>query len=100
MATCKSAPFAQRAANNPTGRAYGDSEFKLGPDDVIEVFVYKEPELSTTGGTSDGRFLIALCPVVDFGLPNATMHKVDEAASVEDLRGLARFRCKGSRRLL
>lgn len=46
------------------------------------------PELSTAGGTSDGRFLIALCPVVDFGLPNATMHKLDEAAAVEDIRTL------------
>jgi succinyl-diaminopimelate desuccinylase len=44
--------------------------------------------LSTSGGTSDGRFLISLCPVVDFGLPNATMHKLDEAAAVEDVRKL------------
>jgi succinyl-diaminopimelate desuccinylase len=50
-----------------------------------------EPELSTGGGTSDGRFLIALCPVVDFGLPNATMHKLDEAAAVEDIRTLQRI---------
>ena len=48
------------------------------------------PQLSTAGGTSDGRFLIALCPVIDFGLPNATMHKLDEAAAVEDIRALAR----------
>ncbi len=33
---------------NPVTRAYGDAEFKLGPDDVVEVFVYKEPELSPT----------------------------------------------------
>src|SRR5436190_14272904 len=39
---------AQRPATNPIARAYGESEFKLGPDDVIEVFVYKEPELSPT----------------------------------------------------
>jgi succinyl-diaminopimelate desuccinylase len=50
-----------------------------------------EPKLSTSGGTSDGRFLIALCPVVDFGLPNATMHKLDEAAAVEDLHSLRRI---------
>ncbi|HEY7810836.1 MAG TPA: succinyl-diaminopimelate desuccinylase [Allosphingosinicella sp.] len=49
------------------------------------------PTLSTSGGTSDGRFLIALCPVVDFGLPNATMHKLDEAAAVKDIRALARI---------
>ena len=49
------------------------------------------PELSTSGGTSDGRFLIQLCPVVDFGLPNATMHKVGECAAVEDVRALSRI---------
>jgi succinyl-diaminopimelate desuccinylase len=49
------------------------------------------PRLSTSGGTSDGRFLIALCPVVDFGLPNATMHKLDEAAAVEDIVSLQRI---------
>jgi len=47
------------------------------------------PEMSTTGGTSDARFLHALCPVVEFGLTNATMHKLDEAVAVEDLRTLA-----------
>jgi succinyl-diaminopimelate desuccinylase len=50
-----------------------------------------EPRLSTHGGTSDGRFLIRWCPVVDFGLPNGTMHKLDEAAAVEDIRALARI---------
>jgi succinyl-diaminopimelate desuccinylase len=51
----------------------------------------EEPELSTSGGTSDGRFLIALCPVVDFGLPNATMHKVGESAALEDIHALSRI---------
>jgi succinyl-diaminopimelate desuccinylase len=50
-----------------------------------------EPQLSTHGGTSDGRYLIALCPVVDFGLPNATMHKLDEAAAVADIHALTRI---------
>lgn len=45
-------------------------------------------EMSTTGGTSDARFLHALCPVVEFGLTNATMHKLDEAVAVEDLHKL------------
>ena len=49
------------------------------------------PELSTGGGTSDGRFLIQLCPVVDFGLPNATMHKLDECAA-----STTSPRCRGS----
>ncbi|MEO6581454.1 MAG: succinyl-diaminopimelate desuccinylase [Sphingomicrobium sp.] len=49
------------------------------------------PHLSTGGGTSDGRYLIQLCPVVDFGLPNATMHKLDESAVVADIHALSRI---------
>ena len=59
--------------------------------DAIEEETGLQPELSTSGGTSDGRFLIQLCPVVDFGLPNATMHKVGECAAVEDIRALSRI---------
>ncbi|HEV2817659.1 MAG TPA: succinyl-diaminopimelate desuccinylase [Allosphingosinicella sp.] len=58
---------------------------------AIEAETGQKPILSTHGGTSDGRFLVALCPVVDFGLPNATMHKLDEAASVDDIRALQRI---------
>ena len=46
------------------------------------------PEPSTTGGTSDARFLTKICPVVEFGLCNATMHKLDEAVAVADLEAL------------
>ena len=46
------------------------------------------PDMSTTGGTSDARFLHALCPVVEFGLTNATMHKLDEAVATQDLHTL------------
>ena len=53
---------------------------------AIEEETGSKPELSTSGGTSDGRFLIQLCPVVDFGLPNGTMHKVGDCAAVEDIR--------------
>ena len=59
--------------------------------EAIEEETGRKPELSTSGGTSDGRFLIKLCPVVDFGLPNATMHKVGEHAAVEDIRALSRI---------
>ena len=58
---------------------------------AIEEETGQKPELSTSGGTSDGRFLIQLCPVVDFGLPNATMHKVGECAAVEDIHALSRI---------
>jgi succinyl-diaminopimelate desuccinylase len=46
------------------------------------------PELSTSGGTSDARFLSRLAPTVEFGLVSATMHKLDEAVAVEDIRAL------------
>ncbi len=49
-----------------------------------------EPELSTTGGTSDARFISAYCPVLEFGLVGESMHKVDEKSAVADLRTLAR----------
>ena len=58
---------------------------------AIEAETGISPTLSTSGGTSDGRFLIQLCPVVDFGLPNATMHKLNESAAVEDIRSLSRI---------
>src|SRR5947209_14461586 len=69
----------------PPGRLY---DFVVA---AIEEETGQTPELSTSGGTSDGRFLIQLCPVVDFGLPNATMHKVGECAAVEDIRSLSRI---------
>jgi succinyl-diaminopimelate desuccinylase len=48
-----------------------------------------EPALDTGGGTSDARFITKLCPVAEFGLVGATMHKVDEHTSLADLRALA-----------
>ena len=48
------------------------------------------PALDTGGGTSDARFITKLCPVAEFGLVGATMHKVDEQTSVAELRALAR----------
>ena len=47
-----------------------------------------DPELSTSGGTSDARFLAKIMPVVEFGLCNATMHKLDEAVAIDDLEKL------------
>ena len=48
----------------------------------------RKPELSTTGGTSDARFITAFCPVVEFGLVGQTMHAVDERVPIGDLRAL------------
>ena len=59
-----------------------------------------DPEPSTTGGTSDARFLRAVCPVIEFGLVNATMHKTDEAVAVADLYALSRIYADVAQRAL
>ncbi len=59
--------------------------------DAIEAETGVKPEQSTTGGTSDARFLRTVCPVIEFGLCNATMHKRDEAVSIPDLDTLTRI---------
>jgi succinyl-diaminopimelate desuccinylase len=66
-------------------------EFSRIVADAICIETGIEPALSTTGGTSDARFLKDLCPVIEFGLNNATMHKRDEAVAIEDLATLARI---------
>ena len=63
--------------------------FSTMVSDAIEAQLGVRPELSTTGGTSDARFLSKLCPTVEFGLVNATMHKLDEAVALADLRALS-----------
>ncbi len=59
--------------------------------EAVEAETGIKPEQSTTGGTSDARFLRAVCPVIEFGLCNATMHKRDEAVAIPDLDTLARI---------
>ncbi|MEO1238475.1 MAG: succinyl-diaminopimelate desuccinylase [Pseudomonadota bacterium] len=48
----------------------------------------RRPELSTSGGTSDARFIASHCPVVEFGLVGQSMHQVDEHVSIDDVTGL------------
>ena len=56
--------------------------------DAVEAVTGRRPELSTSGGTSDARFIKDYCPVVEFGLVGETMHQVDERAAVNDLVSL------------
>jgi succinyl-diaminopimelate desuccinylase len=56
--------------------------------DAIAKVTGRKPELSTSGGTSDARFITAYCPVVEFGLVGQTMHQVNERVPVADLRTL------------
>ena len=62
--------------------------FSAAIAEAVEQVVGIAPEASTTGGTSDARFLTKICPVVEFGLCNATMHKLDEAVAIADLAAL------------
>jgi len=56
--------------------------------DAIAEVTGRKPKLSTSGGTSDARFITAYCPVVEFGLVGQTMHAVDERVPIADLRAL------------
>jgi succinyl-diaminopimelate desuccinylase len=58
---------------------------------AIERELGRRPELSTTGGTSDARFIKDYCPVIEFGLAGETMHKVDEHVPVADIVALSRI---------
>jgi succinyl-diaminopimelate desuccinylase len=69
--------------------------FHTAPGKFVEVAagavrdaLGREPELSTSGGTSDARFIRSLCPVIELGLVGTTMHKVDEHAPVAEIRAL------------
>ncbi|MDA8778656.1 succinyl-diaminopimelate desuccinylase [Candidatus Pelagibacter bacterium] len=56
--------------------------------DIIKKITKIRPQLSTTGGTSDARFIRKIAPCLEFGLVGKTMHKVDEAVSLSDLKKL------------
>ncbi len=58
---------------------------------VIKKITKVKPKLSTTGGTSDARFLKNISPCLEFGLVGKTMHKVDEAVSLKDLKKLTKI---------
>ena len=75
-------------------------EFSANIAAAVKAETGVDCEPSTTGGTSDARFLRAVCPVIEFGLVNATMHKRDEAVAVEDLDMLARIYARIARTAL
>ena len=59
--------------------------------DVIKKITKIKPRLSTTGGTSDARFIKKIAPCLEFGLVGKTMHKIDEAVSLSDLKKLKKI---------
>ncbi len=58
---------------------------------AIEEVTGRRPELSTSGGTSDARFISSYCPVIEFGLVGQTMHQIDERTPVADLEKLTKI---------
>ena len=58
---------------------------------AIEQVTGRKPELSTSGGTSDARFISSYCPVIEFGLVGQTMHQIDERTPVSDLEKLTKI---------
>lgn len=79
-------------------RAGGSESFLTAPGPFVDLVstaiaevTGRQPELSTSGGTSDARFIKDICPVVEFGLVGKTMHAVDEATPVADLVALAQI---------
>ena len=61
---------------------------------IIKKVTKVKPKLSTTGGTSDLRFIKKISPGLEFGLVGKTMHKVDEAVSIRDLKNLTKIYSK------
>ena len=58
---------------------------------IVKKITKIKPKLSTTGGTSDARFIKNISPCLEFGLVGKTMHKVDEAVSLGDLKKLTKI---------
>ena len=58
---------------------------------IIKKVTKEKAILSTTGGTSDARFIRKISPCLEFGLVGKTMHKIDEAVSLKDLRNLTKI---------
>ena len=73
----------------------GNLRYKVNQNSFLKLKGKKitkiKPKLSTTGGTSDARFLKNISPCLEFGLVGKTMHKVDEAVSLNDLKKLTKI---------
>jgi len=68
---------------------------------AVESVTGSRPQLSTGGGTSDGRFIATLgAQVVELGVTNATIHKVNESVAIEEIEALHRMYLETLRRLL
>ena len=73
-----------------TGEAFLTPPGKLSSllSEAVERATGLKPDLSTTGGTSDARFIKDFCPIAEFGLISQSMHKVDECVRLSDMEQL------------
>ena len=56
---------------------------------AVKTVTKNDPELSTSGGTSDARFISKICPVIEFGIVGKTMHQINENISIKDIEKLS-----------
>ena len=68
-----------------------DDFLKSTLQQAVHKIVNVNPDKSTSGGTSDARFISKICPVIEFGLVGKTMHKIDENVEVEDIANLTKI---------
>ena len=90
-------PIPQSYKSRKTVKVSGESFFnfsenitKLVTESIYEV-TGKKPDLSTSGGTSDARFIADICPVIEFGLAGQTMHQVNENVLINDITSLTQI---------
>jgi len=76
------------APTNATAFVTEPGDFVTLVQDAVEAHTGRRPALSTTGGTSDARFIKDYCPVIEYGLVGETMHQVDECVRVSDIEAL------------
>ncbi len=76
-----------------SGESFHNSSKKLVDPLVnsIKKVTSKTPKLSTSGGTSDARFISKICPVIEFGIVGKTMHKINESINIKDLEDLSKI---------
>ncbi len=76
-----------------SGESFHNSSKKLIEPLInsIKKVTTKTPKLSTSGGTSDARFISKICPVIEFGIVGKTMHKIDENINISDLEDLSKI---------
>lgn len=91
IATACGVEFDLRCVSSGDAFLTRDESFLAIIDAAIEDATGSRPEHSTTGGTSDARFIKDIAPVAEFGLVGRTIHQIDEHVRVEDIERLARI---------